>query len=307
MSRFSNQRGQAVVLVVLFLGVLMAIGAAVMDVGAWYRADRKIQATADAAALAGAQALPYEQGQAASLALDYAARNGGGVAPGDVTFSPTVLDGDTITVHAEKPMPGFFSKVFGLNSVTVGGDAKARAGVMNSAKWAAPVAVDERHEKLQCRSTPNGWEPCFNEATTLDFDKVGPGAFRLMNIDGSHGGTGPPDIGLWINEGLDAYMPLGWYYSDPGIKPNSSHIKGAIESRDEDELLFPVYRETRAQGAGFEYLVVGWVGFHITNYEIKGVNDARIFGWFTKIIWQGIQSEHGGDPDFGARAVTLLE
>jgi hypothetical protein len=129
----------------------------------------------------------------------------------------------------------------------------------------------------------------------------------LMNIDGSHGGTGPPDIGLWINEGLDAYMPLGWYYSDPGIKPNSSHIKGALESRDEDELLLPVYRETREQGAGFEYLVVGWVGFHITDYEIRGVNDARVNGWFTKIIWEGIQSETGGDPDFGARAVTLLE
>ena len=303
MSRFSNQRGQAVVLVVLFLGVLMAVGAVVMDVGAWYRADRQIQATADASALAGAQALPYDQAQAASLALDYAARNGGGVDGSDVT-----LAGETITVHADKPMPGFFSKVFGLNSVTVGANAKARAGLMNSAKWAAPVAVDERHEKLQCRSTPDGWEPCFNEATTLDFDKVGPGAFRLMNIDGSHGGTGPPDIGSWINEGLNAYMPLGWYYSDPGIKPNSSHIKGALESRDEDELLFPVYRQTRAQGAGFEYEVVGWVGFHITNYEIQGVNNARIYGWFTQIIWQGIQSEQGSDdPDFGARAVTLLE
>ena len=302
MSTLRDQRGQAMVLAVLFLAVLLGIAAAVLDVGAWYRADRQLQATADASALAGAQALPDSQTEAASLALSYAGKNGGGLDESGISFSTKVLPGDTIDVHAKKPMPGFFSKLFGLNSVNVGARAKARTGVMNSAKWAAPVAVDEQHEKLQCKP-----KPCFNEATTLDFDKVGPGAFRLMNIDGSHGGTGPPDIGQWINEGLEAYMPLGWYYSDPGIKPNSSHIKGALESRDEDELLFPVYRETREQGAGFEYLVVGWVGFHVTDYQIQGVNNARIFGWFTKIIWEGIQSETGGDPDFGARAVTLLE
>jgi Putative Flp pilus-assembly TadE/G-like len=302
MSTLRDQRGQAMIFVVLFLSVLLGIAAAVLDVGAWYRADRQLQATADASALAGAHALPDSQLEAASLALQYSGKNGGGLDESGVTFSTKVLPGDTIEVHAKKPMPGFFSKLFGLNSVNVGAKAKARTGTMTSAKWAAPVAVDEQHEKLQCKPTP-----CFNEQTTLDFDKVGPGAFRLMNIDGSHGGTGPPDIGAWINEGLDAYMPLGWYYSDPGIKPNSSHIKGALESRDEDELLFPVYRATREQGAGFEYLVVGWVGFHITDYEINGVNDARINGWFTKIIWEGIQSETGGDPDLGARAVTLLE
>jgi hypothetical protein len=302
MSSLRNERGQAVVLMVLFVGVMLALGAAVLDVGAWYRADRKLQATADASALAGAQGLPDSQSEAMSLALSYSDKNDGGVDSSGVSFSTTVVAGDTISVHAQKPMPGFFSKVFGIASVNVGADAKARTGVMSSAKWAAPVAVDEQHEKLQCKPTP-----CFNEATTLDFEKVGPGAFRLMNIDGSYGGTGPPDIGRWINEGLDAYMPLGWYYSDPGIKPNSSHIKGALEARDEDELLFPVYRQTREQGAGFEYEVVGWVGFHITDYEIQGVKNARIKGWFTKIIWEGIQSETSGDPDFGARAVTLLE
>ena len=107
-------------------------------------------------------------------------------------------------------MPGFFSKVFGIASVNVGADAKARTGVMSEAKWAAPVAVDEQHEKLQCRPTP-----CFGEPTTLDFYKVGPGAFRLINIDQSHGGTSPGTVGGWIRNGLDAYMPLDWYYSTP--------------------------------------------------------------------------------------------
>lgn len=302
MTTLRNERGQAVVVMVLFMGVLLAVGAAVLDVGAWYRADRKLQATADAAALAGAQGLPDDQAEAHSLTLDYADKNGGGVESADVTFSATVLPGDTIKVHAEKPMPGFFAKVFGIASVQVGADAKARTGVMNSAKWAAPVAVDEKHEKLQCKPTP-----CFHEATTLDFFKVGPGAFRLINIDQSHGGTSPDTVGDWIESGLDAYMPLGWYYSDPGIKPNSSHIKGALDVRVGDVLLFPIYRETRASGSNFEYLVVGWAGFRVTGYDIHGAKDSRLYGWFEEVIWQGIQSETAGDPDFGARAVTLLE
>jgi hypothetical protein len=302
MSRLRDQRGQAMILAVLFLSVLLGIAAAVLDVGAWYRADRQLQATADAAALAGAHGLPDNQAQATALALEYAGKNGGGLNGAGISFTQKVLPGDTIAVHAQKPMPGFFSKLFGIDSVNVGAKAKARSGVMNSAKWVGPVAVDEKHEKLQCKP-----RPCFNEPTVLDFDKVGPGAFRLINIDGSHGGTGPTDIGKWLETGLDAYMPLGWYYSDPGIKPNSSHVKSALDFRDEDELLFPVYRQTRAQGAGFEYDVVGWVGFHVTDYQIQGVKNARIYGWFTTIIWEGIQSETGGKPDFGARAVTLLE
>jgi Putative Flp pilus-assembly TadE/G-like len=302
MTSLRNERGQAVVMMVLFVGVMLAVGAAVLDVGAWYRADRKLQATADASALAGAQGLPDSQSEAYSLALGYADKNGGGVSSGGVSFSTTLTPGDTIKVHAQKPMPGFFSKVFGIASVNVGADAKARTGVMNQAKWAAPVAVDEQHEKLQCRPTP-----CFGEATTLDFFKVGPGAFRLINIDQSHGGTSPGTVGAWIRSGLDAYMPLGWYYSDPGMKPNSSHIKGALDARIGDALLFPIYRETRSSGSNFEYLVVGWAAFRVTGYDIHGSKDSRLYGWFEEIIWQGIQSETAGDPDFGARAVTLLE
>jgi hypothetical protein len=302
MSRAANEKGQAVVLIALFLGVLMAVGAIVLDVGAWYRADRKVQATADAAALAGAQGLPDNHAEATNLALGYANKNGGGVAGGNITFTTDVVAGDTIKVHAEKPMPGFFAKALGIASVRVGADARARTGVMTEAKWAAPVAVDEQHEKLQCRPTP-----CFNEPTTLDFFKVGPGAFRLINIDQSHGGTGSQTVGDWIEHGLDAYMPLGWYYSDSGMKPSSANIRRALDIRIGDVLLFPIYRATRSQGSNFEYLVVGWAGFRLTGYDIHGSQDSRLYGHFEEVIWQGIQSEHAGDPDFGARAVTLLE
>jgi hypothetical protein len=302
MTRLRDERGQTVVLIVLFAGVLMAVGAAVLDAGSWYRADRKLQATADAAALAGAHALPESPGEGSALALQYADKNDGGLDGGGITFLQTATPSDTIRVHAEKPMPGVFAKMFGLGSVRVGATATARSGVPNAARWAAPIAVDERHPLLQCSPLP-----CFEQQTTLDLEKVGPGAFRLVNIDGSHGGTGPGILADWITRGYDGFMPLNWYFSDSGAKFNSSQVKGALDARIGDELLFPVYRDTRSNGANFEYEVVGWVGFHLTGYEIKGSKDNKLHGWFTRIIWEGILSESATEDDFGVRTVSLIE
>src|SRR5207249_7238600 len=85
--RIRNDNGQATVITVVFLVVLLGMAALVLDIGSWYRADRSTQSTADAAALAGAQQLPQDTATARSLALQYAGKNGGGVTPGDVSIS----------------------------------------------------------------------------------------------------------------------------------------------------------------------------------------------------------------------------
>jgi Putative Flp pilus-assembly TadE/G-like len=308
--RLHSQRGQSMVLTIVFLAVLVAMASAVIDVGAWYRADRQMQATADASALAAAQALPESTAEAHALALEYANKNQGGVASGDIQFSGTLVPNDTVKVTAHKNAPGVFTKLFGIEEVTARASAKARVGGMDSAKWAAPIGVDYLHADLHCTPDPLMCDPEFNVPTEITFDKTGPGAFRLLNIDSSHGGTGPQDIAEWIRTGLDGYMPVDtWYYSDPGIKPNSSHVKEALEERIGvgKEILIPIYTETRAQGAGFEYFVVGWVGWTTTSFKIRGVNNVSIFGSFTQIIWEGIQSESGTDDGLGARAVSLIE
>ncbi len=298
----SDNRGQTTVLTLVFMVVLLGMSALVLDTGSWYRSDRALQQTADAAALAGAQALPESTGNATGLAIEYANKNGGGLGGSGVAFSGSFMANDTIKVNMTREAPGFFSNVFGLKSVTVGAHAAARVGTMAEAQYVAPIGVDEKHPML----TGSGC-PCFNDPTTLDLKKIGPGAFRILNIDGSRGGTGQQILSDWIMRGLNAYMPLDWYNSDSGAKFNSSEVQTALNARIGTELLFPVYLATRSQGTNFEYEVIGWVGFYLTGFKGNG-SSGQLDGWFTRVIWQGIQGKTGsGSPDFGARSVQLVD
>jgi Flp pilus assembly protein TadG len=297
-----SDRGQTTVLALVFMTVLLGMAALVLDMGSWWRSDRALQQTADAAALAGAQELPQSTGNATARAIEYANKNGGGLGGGGITFSKQQLANDTIHVTMARDAPGFFSKVFGLKSVTVNARAAARAGTMSQAQYAAPIGVNVQHPFLSGTSCP-----CFNENTTLELGKLGPGGFDLLNIDGSRGGTGSDMLAGWMRKGYDGYMPTGWYYSDPGAKFESKDMQDALAQRVGDEMLFPIYRELRGQGSNFEYEIVGWVGFHLTSYSTHG-NKGTLTGWFTQVIWQGIQGSSGSaSPNFGARTVQLVD
>lgn len=300
MKRLRSERGQAAVLTVVFIAGLLGAMAMVIDVGSWFRAQRATQAAADAAALAGAQELPESPGSASAFAAQYLSANGGGSS--SITFSTKDLANDTISVRVQRQAPGVFAKIFGITSVNVNARATARSGGIDEAQYAAPIAVDRMHPLLNCKP-----QPCFRTQTQLDLLKTGPGAFRLLNLDGSSGGTGGKIDEEWILRGYNGFMPLGWYGSDPGAAFNDSKIKNALDIRLGDELLFPVYDAVKGEGANFEYRVIGWVGFVVTDYKAKG-NGGTLDGYFVRVIWQGIMSRSGsGSEDFGVRAVELVE
>jgi Putative Flp pilus-assembly TadE/G-like len=144
MNSARNERGQALVMTVIMTTVLLGMAAMVLDVGAWFREKRQLQATADAGALAGAQALPENPTAANTLALSYANKNGGGVAGADITISTTLYPGDTIKVKSQKTKPGIFSKVFGIDSADIGASATATKGSYTG--WAlglTPWVIDK--------------------------------------------------------------------------------------------------------------------------------------------------------------------
>ena len=306
MTRHKHSCGQAYVLTILFLVVLLGMAAAVLDVGSWYRAQRALQATVDSAALAGAQKLPESSGEATALANDYAAKNGGGSIT--VKFSSQVVQNDTITVDGTKPAPGFFAKVFGVKSVTVRAHASARTGGITQAKYVVPIVVDEKHPKLQCN--PN---PC-SGATELNYQHLksngspdGSGNFGFINLTGD-GGVGTSDLEKWMTNGFDKYLGLGDYDARTGNPFSSSHVGDVLDARIGDILLFPVYRKITGTGTGAKYQIVGWAAFRLTGIDVHGSNE-KLFGEFVDVTWDGIQAGSVGEtpPDFGVKNVSLID
>jgi Flp pilus assembly protein TadG len=229
-SRLRNENGQAVLMTVLFLTVLLGAAALVTDVGGWYRQQRQAQATADAAALAGAQALPSDTAQAQVLAAQYATSNGGGVE--DIALRSDFEAHDTVVVHVQEDAPSFFAKIFSIDHATVGATAAARAGVPNQVDGVAPIVVN----KLQSELSGPGC-PCFHVETTLPLGKdSAPGAFGLVDLDG--GSNGNPDLADWIQNGYDGYLGVGPYESNTGAQFNSHGVESALSERLGTELLF---------------------------------------------------------------------
>jgi len=300
-----KQSGQAYVITVLFLAVLLAMAAAVLDIGSWYRADRSLQATVDAAALAGAQALPGSTANASALASQYATKNGGGTI--NVKFKSQVVPNDTITVTGSRPAPGFFSKVLGVNSVTVHANASARVGGLSAAKWVVPIVVDEKHPKLQCNPNPcSGDTELVYQHFKQNGSPNGAGNFGFINLTGQ--GQGTSDLGNLIDNGWNQYMDLGDYDAITGNMFSSNNIGDKLEARIGDVLLFPIFRKLTGGGTGAHYEIVGWAGFRLTGLDLHG-NNEKLFGEFVSVTWDGIQAETASDAgvDFGVKNVSLVD
>lgn len=316
--RNRSDHGQATVLTVVFLVVLLGMAALVLDIGSWYRADRATQSTADAAALAGAQALPGDSGTATSLAQQYAAKNGG-LGAGRIKFSSKIVANDTITVTVTRPAPTFFAKLFGKDSVTVGSTATARSEGVSAARYVAPITVHYKHPLLNCTgpaSKPN-CNPDFGPShpTTLGLEDLhqpgggsGSGAFGLINLNygDSSGNVGAGTLAEWLLNGYDADLPTGTYYSAPSANFNNSQFLSSLDAVIGKEVLFPVYRLLTGPGSNAKYDVIGWVGFVITSYSTSG-SSGKLTGYFNSYTASGVQVTSGGNPYFGVHKVELVD
>jgi hypothetical protein len=297
-----NQKGQSMVLALVFLTVLMGMAALVLDVGSWYRAHRAAQSTADASALAAAQALP-DTAAATTLANQYAAKNSvpGAAAP-QITFSRQGFETDTISVTVTRPSPGFFAKLFGLTSVNVKGRATARAWNVEQVKGVAPITVNYKHNLLNCTRGQNPTcDPSFGVPTQLNLEDIhqpgakdAAGSFGLINLDQQSGGNiGAGTLADWLLNGYPDYLSVGNYNSAPSANFNNSQFTSALDQQIGKELMFPVYRLLKGPGSNALYTIIGWVGFVVTSYNTSG-STGVLKGTFSRYVTDGVPAEHGG-------------
>ncbi|MBV8065016.1 MAG: pilus assembly protein [Actinobacteria bacterium] len=129
--------GQVTVLFALMLTVLLGAAAFTVDVGRAYFAQRSLQASADASALAAAGALP-DTAQAVSLGGQYGGGAGGRNAVGslpsvDAAVTPECLGTcgpslNAVQVTQHTSVDTIFGRVLGIDSISVGVKAIACAG-----------------------------------------------------------------------------------------------------------------------------------------------------------------------------------
>ena len=131
-----GETGQVLVFVVLAMVVLLAMTGFAIDVGRAYFTQRSMQASADAAALAGAQELP-DPGFAVSVADAYSGKNGGknqdpgvdGVSTNIYTkclkSAPGCEPVNAVVVEQTKSVSTLFASILGID--TIGVDVKSTA------------------------------------------------------------------------------------------------------------------------------------------------------------------------------------
>ncbi len=132
--RMGSEDGQALIIIVLFLIVLLGFCALCLDVGHAYLAQRRLQSSVDAAALAGAQELPDVAG-ATTWANNYGSggnNNPDGLDSVTMTVStrciasiPGCSPANAVVVKETGVIKTSFAKLFGVPNFTVHASATA--------------------------------------------------------------------------------------------------------------------------------------------------------------------------------------
>jgi hypothetical protein len=130
--RHRGEVGQTAIVFAFVAVIVVGITALVIDVGLAYRQESRLQAVADAAALAAAQELPSDPGEAEAVALAYIEAHG--ITADDDKYSIAIStpyndDDSLIEVEIEGEVDYFFGSVVGVSGANAHGRSVADADV----------------------------------------------------------------------------------------------------------------------------------------------------------------------------------
>lgn len=283
-----GEQGQTIVLIVVFMFVLLGMCAMAIDVGIWYQDKRAVQATADAAALAGASVLPVGWATAQTTASNEFTANKKTGDTATYTNASTLTSNDSVKVTVSRTQPSFFAKLLGKNNITISASAVATvksittmASNFDVMPWAVmqqdytlggayPIYTDNTHNanngavSLPYQNgpncpTPNGANPYRDEISgALDACSITVG----QNIDVKSGNnTGPTAQGL--NTRITTWKPFNQIVQL--ISLNTYTVKDATSKQ---LVLVPVVTNlqggtTWPNGSSAQIKVVGFAWFVI--------------------------------------------
>ncbi len=306
----TDERGSVVVLLTLAVSVLAGAAALVADIGVAYVRQQRLAVAADAAALAGGQALHLGAAQARQAALDNAAKNG--ISPGNIVVTPA-QDNRALTVRVISPMETFFAPALGINT---GGELSAAARVAGGSPaavhGAAPLAV-RRQEFVF------GLEYILKVGAGDQDDSIGLGVGNFGAL--ALGKAGAKTYEENLTHGYPGLLRVGdvvetqtGNISGPTkraidfrlAQPQAQQCSPGNRVRDCPRiLLVPVYEPLAAGGSQVKAIrVVGFAAFYVEDVAGQG-RESYVTGRFVEIYHGGQESTL--ESGFGVRAAKLVE
>ena len=266
-----SENGQSMVIIAIFMVVLIAMLALVIDGGLGYTKRREAQNAADAAALAGADALCDSDFATVprTIAEEYVLLNGGNTP----AYEDIVIGDDEVTVTAHITHPTFFAGILGSDEITASATATAGCYVPCNVQGVLPVAWacqppvgEEAGEECAVQYGPDNMyiimdsekypsdivDACIDPITGLpenglncdldgdDVNDVLPGGERSwLDLDGGGGGQ----LSDWIENGYP--NPI---YTHSWLGPEQGNIVSIYHT------LYDQLQDLTAQG--LEYVVL---------------------------------------------------
>lgn len=212
-----NERGQALILMVLAMTVMFVIGAITVDVGLWLSERRGSQTEADFAALAGAYQL-LAPGASSSDAVTAATNSlNSNDQQKNASFANPVLvdnscwnqgDDDAVTVDVQRDSKALFFGIFGVASPEIGAHAKACVGAATGLGNLLPFEIGQQPGPcFDSNSKPKFTSmcpiECGSQARQCDIDGQNPRGMLDLDAAGDYcsDASGPGDIADLIEFG----------------------------------------------------------------------------------------------------------
>jgi Flp pilus assembly protein TadG len=324
-NKLSCERGQIAVIACFVLVVAMGMMAFVIDEGSIYQTRRNLQTIADSAALAGAQELTENPGNAVQKAIEYAANNNFSINADNVTIFSTFVTNDTITINiTDQDTPLFFANFAGVDSVNVPAQATATVNGPGSMTglmpWAVPVAPYGGYDGI----IPGEIYALKLGSGTVGSLPVGQiqGNFQAMAFDGG----GASDYRDNIENGCSQEIFIGNYYpTEPGNmtgptrqginsrigSDSHSFFDGQVIGMDEEgkyyikdetcpRVIYVPIVDTFEDSSGREDLQI--IKFSVFFLESYDNNNSTVFGRFVDYI----QTSNNSDASAYTGGVKII-
>ena len=304
----NNEKGSVSLIFVVSLVGLLSLSALVIDAGVFYLEDIRLSNAVDAAALAGSQALTYDDPyEARAIAEEYALKNG--LNPEDINIIIS-MDGSTISVTGVKEAPVFFGRII-MDAETLRLERKATVMVGNVGAMTgiAPLGISDSDFEF-------GVKYGLKIAAGDEFDEdLGVGNYGALAL----GAPGANTYEENLTDGYDGFLTVGdvidtqtGNISNPTKRSIDKRIANALSTSYEDVpkgcprvLYVPVFEAHEADGNQVKSVkVVSFAAFWVEEVVGQG-NENQINGYFIRRLAEG---EISGDAAYrGLKTVKLVE